>query len=237
MLTYIWRLNKFCFLSVFLNYHFSYFFLNLGDQKICFYSVFFNIQKSSVSPFGSVDTLHTPTNKDARPVQGAGESYFERTLRCTISVAFGHWTTWRHHHSGDRVGVGLVTLLARLSIFLVSYVVLLVSLGNFLVSLVTFLVSLVIFLCSLVPLLANLSTFLVSYVTYLVSLVDFMVSLVTFLISFVNFLVILAPFLASLVIFLASLQVCLVKLLYRVSDPSCHPQMFLCARIQKKQSP
>ena len=49
-----------------------------------------------------------PTNEDASPVQGAGESYFEHTLRCTISVAFGHWTTWRHHHSGDRVGVALL---------------------------------------------------------------------------------------------------------------------------------
>ena len=34
----------------------------------------------------------SPTNEDANPVQGAGESYFERTLLCTISVAFGHWT-------------------------------------------------------------------------------------------------------------------------------------------------
>jgi hypothetical protein len=37
---------------------FFLFFFNLGDKKkICFYSVFFNIQKNSVTPFGSVDTL------------------------------------------------------------------------------------------------------------------------------------------------------------------------------------
>ena len=33
-----------------------------------------------------------PSNEGARLIQGAGESYFERTLRCTISMAFGHWT-------------------------------------------------------------------------------------------------------------------------------------------------
>ena len=31
--------------------------VNLGDKKNSFSSVFFNIQKSSVSPFGSVDRL------------------------------------------------------------------------------------------------------------------------------------------------------------------------------------
>ena len=45
------------FSIVFFELSFFLFFFYLGDKKICFYTVFFNIQKSSVSPFGSVDTL------------------------------------------------------------------------------------------------------------------------------------------------------------------------------------
>ena len=37
---------------------FLFFFFNLGDKKNRFLFSFFNIQKSSVSPFGSVDTLY-----------------------------------------------------------------------------------------------------------------------------------------------------------------------------------
>ena len=63
--------------------------------------------------FSYIILRQSPTNEDANPVQGAGESYFERTLRCTISVAIGHWTTWGHHHSGDRVVVALCELVCQ----------------------------------------------------------------------------------------------------------------------------
>ena len=62
MFTYIWRLNKFGFLSVFLDlvifFYFLFFFFYLEDQKKTVFIFFFNIQKSFVGPFGSVDRLH-----------------------------------------------------------------------------------------------------------------------------------------------------------------------------------